>query len=266
MSENIVQIKQKHYFSRDNIPKREMISEKSMDRPKESCNAKRIVIVSLLIFLIISLFISCAYLYISHNSNKPNSADDQALNLHSLNQKKDRIDSNTPKQNFRKVDSEQENSSDLYNYKRNVLLITNHFSRTKNSLGFVSKDVLYNILLKIKTVNLTVVDAFDPELNNKNIDYLRNFHLVALDFLDGGYHLARRCPTFTKALMQFINEGGALFSTHDQFDDADDKYVTNLAKEMLKLLGFVHKNYYNECWSKTYFDIREMKNSIFMAN
>ena len=130
MSENIVQIKQKHYFSRDNIPKREMISEMSMDRPKESCNAKKIVLVSLLVFLIISLFISCAYLYLSQNSNKPNSTDDQALNLHSLNQKKDRIDSNTPKQNFRKVDSEQENSSDLYNYKRNVLLITNHFSQT----------------------------------------------------------------------------------------------------------------------------------------
>ena len=143
MSENIVQIKQKHYFSRDNIPKREMISEMSMDRPKESCNAKKNVIISLLVFLIISLFISCAYLYLSQNSNKPNSADEQALNLHSLNQKKDRIDSKTQKQNFRKVDSEQENSSDLYNYKRNVLLITNHFSQTKNSHGLMSYIIYY---------------------------------------------------------------------------------------------------------------------------
>ena len=144
MSENIVQIKQKHYFSRDNIPKREMISEMSMDRPKESCNAKKNVIISLLVFLIISLFISCAYLYLSQNSNKPNSADEQALNLHSLNQKKDRIDSKTQKQNFRKVDSEQENSElDLgvsstllagkyINPKKNVLFVTNHFSKKKS--------------------------------------------------------------------------------------------------------------------------------------
>ena len=61
-------------------------------------------------------------------------------------------------------------------------------------------------------VSLTVLDAYDSSLNTKGINYLKAFHLVAIDFADGGYNLAPRCPNFVKALMQYIEEGGALFT------------------------------------------------------
>ena len=66
-------------------------------------------------------------------------------------------------------------------------------------------------------VSFTVLDPYDTSLDTIGINYLKKFHLVAIDFVDGGwYFLSSRCPNFVKALIQYIKEGGSLFSTHDQ--------------------------------------------------
>ena len=126
--------------------------------------------------------------------------------------------------------------------------------------------MLYNILLQIKTINLTILDSIGEDLDDKNITYLQNFDLIVLDFADGGYNIASRKPTFTYALIQYLNEGGALFSGHDQFDDTHSRYITKQAVEMLKLLGFVHVNSHGRAGSVASFNKKAIKNSIFLAN
>lgn len=46
--------------------------------------------------------------------------------------------------------------------------------------------------------------------------------------------------------MQYIKEGGALFTCHDQFDDTHSRFITPEALEMLQLLGFRHVNSHGE--------------------
>ena len=59
-------------------------------------------------------------------------------------------------------------------YEKKVLLITNHFSKkTTIFQKNISPDVLYNLLLQIKTVEVTVLDAYDPCLDNTTLSYLR---------------------------------------------------------------------------------------------
>ena len=119
----------------------------------------------------------------------------------------------------------------------------------------------------MKKVTLTVLDAYDSTLDTKGINYLKKFHLVVIDFIDAGFNLAPRCPNFTKALMQYVKEGGALFSSHDQFDETDIRSVTQEAIEMLKLLGFIHQNSFGRGeGSIAYFDQTAISNSIFIAN
>ena len=153
-------------------------------------------------------------------------------------------------------------------YEKKVLLITNHFSKkTTIFQPNISPDVLYNLLLQIKTVEVTVLDAYDPCLDNTTLSYLKNFDLVVLDFLDAGFTLAERCKNFTRNLMQYIKEGGALFSGHDQFDQTHKKYITQEAVDMLSLLGFIHQNGWGVgSGSTVYFEKSAIKNSIFLAN
>ena len=83
--------------------------------------------------------------------------------------------------------------------------------------------IYYNILSQMNKVSFTVLDPYDTSVDTLGINYLKKFHLVAIDFVDGGYNLSPRCPNFIKALIQYIKEGGALFSTHDQFDDTHSR-------------------------------------------
>ena len=155
----------------------------------------------------------------------------------------------------------------INSYEKKVLLITNHFSKTKNHQQNISPDVLYNLLLQIKTVEVTVLDAYDPCLDNTTLSYLKNFDLVVLDFVDAGFTLADRCKKFTKNLMQYIKEGGALFSGHDQFDQTHKRFIAPEAVDMLSLLGFIHQNSWGVgSGSTVYFEKSAIKNSIFLAN
>ena len=49
-------------------------------------------------------------------------------------------------------------------------------------------------------------------------------------------------PKSTTTWIQYINEGGALFSCKDQFDNTHDGYIDKEAKDMLSVLGFIHQN------------------------
>ena len=150
------------------------------------------------------------------------------------------------------------------NFEKKVLLITNHLSKNANYQNKISSDVLYKILLQLKTIKLTVLDAFDPTLDNKNIDYLKSFDLVVIDLLDAGYNLGGRCPNFVRDLMQYVKEGGALFSGHDQFDQTHKVYITQVAIDMLQLLGFTRENSWGG--STAYFEKSQIENSIFLVN
>ena len=55
----------------------------------------------------------------------------------------------------------------------------------------VSPDVLFNILTQMNKINTYILDPYDPDLDTIGINYLKNFHLVAIDFVDGGYNLTR---------------------------------------------------------------------------
>ena len=70
MSQNIVEVNQGSNISKDNTTKREMFTEININHPKKSFSVKTIAFISLLVFLIISLFISCLYLFLSKNVNK----------------------------------------------------------------------------------------------------------------------------------------------------------------------------------------------------
>ena len=41
-------------------------------------------------------------------------------------------------------------------------------------------------------VSFTVLDPYDTSVDTLGINYLKKFHLVAIDFVDGGYNLSPR--------------------------------------------------------------------------
>ena len=233
--------------------KREMKVKKNINRPKTLCGPKKIIFISLFIIFIIGLFFFVAYLLLSKKSkNKPSIEVKVQLNKEQ-------------QQMERKRESGISNCYDD-DYERQVLLITNHFSRIRNRQNNIASDVIYNILKQIKTVNITVLDPFDPTLEDKNIYYLRKFNLVVLDLIDAGYDLAPRCPTFTRTLMEYVNEGGALFSGHDQFDQTHKRWITQEGIDMLSLLGFTHRNNWGVGGSTVYFKKIPIIDSIFLVN
>ena len=205
--------------------------------PKVSSGTKRIAIISLLLFLIVTLFISCVYLLLSKNSKIYHNIDILSNEKH-----KDNINEEDNRRSLMHRAISSLNSNSMVGLERNVLLVTNHISKTPNGQSNISPDVLFNILTHIRKVNLTILDAYDKKINETGINYLKNFHLVVIDFCDGGYNLCPNAPSFIKALMQYIKEGGTLFTTHDQFDDTHNRFITQEALEMLNLLGFVHLN------------------------
>ena len=280
MSKNIIEIKQSDSISKESFSKIKIIADRSLAGPKVLCRAKKIPFILLLIFLILGLFISSAYLLLSKNSNFVN---DSSHNFGELPNEKIRanqqlsvidngdiirgLSSRTLNEGGTSSRTLNEGGTSITDYKRNVLLITNYLSKKGKDQNNISPDVLYNILNQMKKVTLTVLDAYDSTLDTKGINYLKKFHLVAIDFIDGGFNLAPRCPNFTKALMQYVKEGGALFSSHDQFDETDIRSVTQEAIEMLKLLGFIHQNSFGRGeGSIAYFDQTAISNSIFIAN
>ena len=68
MSKNIVKITQSDSISKDTLPKEEITSDRNTTIFKVLCGAKKIVFISLLLFLIVALFISCSYILLSKNS------------------------------------------------------------------------------------------------------------------------------------------------------------------------------------------------------
>ena len=73
MSKNIEEIKQTDSFSKDNLPKVEINQDFSGKSHKIFYGPKKILLISLLIFLIATLFIFCAYLLLSQKSkSSPN--------------------------------------------------------------------------------------------------------------------------------------------------------------------------------------------------
>ena len=68
MSKNIEEIKQTDSFSKDNLPKGEINPDFPGTNHKIFYGPKKILLISLLIFLIATLFIFCAYLLISQKS------------------------------------------------------------------------------------------------------------------------------------------------------------------------------------------------------
>ena len=254
--EKVVKIKEKDSKS---IPKKEMKEDINMNR-KTLCSAKKIIFITLLIIVILGLFFFASLLLVSQNSYKKKSpVNDPSTNVHQLSEKQ------------KKIAPVVQSGYDIFDinntFEKKVLLITNYLSKNANFQNTISSDVLYNILLQLKTVKLTVLDAFDPTLDNKDIRYLKSFNLVVIDLLDAGYNLAGRCPNFVKALIQYVKEGGALFSGHDQFDHTHKVYITQVAIDMLKLLGFTHENSWGVGGGSTaYFELSEIGNSIFLVN
>ena len=67
MSKNIVNITQSDSISKDTLPKEEITSDRNTTNLKVLCGSKKIVFISLLLFLIVALFISCTYILLSKN-------------------------------------------------------------------------------------------------------------------------------------------------------------------------------------------------------
>ena len=262
MSQNIVEIKQNNSISKDSFSKKEIVTDRNVTYPKVSSGTKRIAIISLLLFLIVTLFISCVYLLLSKNSKIYHNIDILSNEKH-----KDNINEEDNRRSLMHRAISSLNSNSMVGLERNVLLVTNHISKTPNGQSNISPDVLFNILTHIRKVNLTILDAYDKKINETGINYLKNFHLVVIDFCDGGYNLCPNAPSFIKALMQYIKEGGALFTTHDQFDDTHNRFITQEALEMLNLLGFVHLNSWGDGGgSFAYFEKTAISNTFFVAN
>ena len=76
MSKNIVEITQSDSFSKDSLPKNEITSDRNMSNLKVLRGTKKIVFISLLIFFILALFISCAYLLHSKKAKTPLNMDE----------------------------------------------------------------------------------------------------------------------------------------------------------------------------------------------
>ena len=129
MSKNIVKITQSDSISKDTLPKEEITSDRNTTNLKVLCGAKKIVFISLLLFLIVALFISCAYLLLCQNKKS-------SLNLDELRNEKRRtplLDSQNQQQTVitgsRSLDSP---ANSVTGYERNVLLVTNYFSKNGN--------------------------------------------------------------------------------------------------------------------------------------
>ena len=233
---------------------------------------KKILLISLLIFLIATLFIFCAYLLLSQKSKS-------SPNIEELNKQKRRslryIKNTQPNDTKAETDNESSSKSLTNNEdpcylatgnEKNVLLISNYLSKNGNWQAKVSPDVLYNILSQMNKVSFTVLDPYDTSVDTLGINYLKKFHLVAIDFVDGGYNLSPRCPNFVKALIQYIKEGGALFSTHDQFDDTHSRWITQEALAMQKLIGITLVNSHGNGGSVAFFDKTAINNTFFAIN
>ncbi len=242
MSEKVVSIEEKEKDCNSIPSEIEMKEDMNMNK-KKILSMKKIEFILLFTIIIFGLFFFGVFFLLSKKSKiKTNIVNEQLT------------------QGLRKTDS-------FSNYEKQVLLITNHFSKTINYQNNIATDVLYNILLQIKTVKLTILDAFDPDIDNKDISYLKNFDLVVLDLLDAGYTLAERYPNFTRNLIKYLNEGGALFTGHDQFDQTHKYYITQEAIDMLSVLGFTHQNSWGVGHGPTaYFEKSALKKSIFLVN
>lgn len=293
MSEKVITIEEKEIEKDCNsIPESEMKADTNMNKTK-ILSLKKIEFIILFIIILLGLFFFASYLSPSKKTQKNiNIANDQlieGLRKTDLREREDQVIEEQvrkedrdflkpelikgepniikPGVNVTKVPPIRVEPVITNSYEKKVLLITNHFSKTKNSQQNISPDVLYNLLSQIKTVKLTVLDAYDSNLDNKTISYLKNFDLVVLDFIDAGFTLAERCKKFTRNLMQYIKEGGALFSGHDQFDQTHKRFITQEGVDMLSLLGFIHQNGWGVgSGSTVYFEKSAIKNSIFLAN
>ena len=72
---------------------------------------------------------------------------------------------------------------------------------------------------------------------------------------------------FVRNLVQYIKEGGALFTGHDQFDATHQRFITQEAIDMLSVLGFTHQNSWGVgSGSTAYFEKSALKKSIFLVN
>ena len=241
MSEKVVSIEEKEKDFNSIPSEIEMKEDMNMNK-KKILSMKKIEFILLFTIIIFGLFFFGAWLLLSKKSNLKTNINYQLT------------------QGLRKTDS-------FSNYEKQVLLITNHFSKTINSQNNIATDVLYNILLQIKTVNITILDAYDPDLDNKDISYLKNFDLVVLDLLDAGYGFYEMAKNFVRNLVQYLNEGGALFTGHDQFDATHKRFITQEAIDMLSVLGFTHQNGWGVgSGSTAYFEKSALKKSIFLVN
>jgi hypothetical protein len=241
MSEKVVSIEEKEKDCNSIPSEIEMKEDMNMNK-KKILSMKKIEFILLFTIIIFGLFFFGAWLLLSKKSNLKTNINDQLT------------------QGLRKTDS-------FSNYEKQVLLITNYFSKTINSQNNIATDVLYNILLQIKTVNITILDAYDPDLDNKDISYLKNFDLVVLDLLDAGYGFYEMAKNFVRNLVQYLNEGGALFTGHDQFDATHQRFITQEAIDMLSVLGLIHQNGWGVgSGSTSYFEKSALKKSIFLIN
>ena len=171
-----------------------------MDK-KKRLSMKKIEFIILFIIIIFGLFYFGASFLPSKNLKIKTNIDNEQLN-----------------QALRKTSPSINNELKPTSYEKQVLLITNHFTKSTNYQNGISTDAIYQILLQIKTITITILDAYDPDLDNKDISYLKTFDLVVIDMIDGGYNMYERTKNFVRNLIQYINEGGALFTGHDQFD------------------------------------------------
>ena len=65
--------------------------------------------------------------------------------------------------------------------------------------------------------------------------------------------------------MQYIKEGGALFSTHDQFDETHSRFIFQEELDMLQLLGFRQVDSHGTSGSAAYFDKTAISNTFFLS-
>ena len=139
MSKNIVEITQSDSISKDSLPRKEITPERNITNLKVLCGAKKIALISLLIFLIVTLFISCAFLLLSKNKKT-------SLNLDELRNEKRRTPVLGSKNKQPTIITSSRAlaspSNSVTGYERNVLLVTNYISK-KGMVEF--QEMLYII-------------------------------------------------------------------------------------------------------------------------
>ena len=118
MSQNIVEIKQNNSISKDSFSKKEIIADRNVTYPKVSSGTKRIAIISLLLFLIVTLFISCVYLLLSKNSKIYHNID-----ILSNEKNKDNINEEDNRRSLMHRAISSLNSNSMVGLERNVLLV-----------------------------------------------------------------------------------------------------------------------------------------------